>query len=104
MADAAASVAEDIEAHTEEDTLAEDIPAVVDNLAAVDSLVEGSLAADIPAAEGSLVADIPAEEDEDILAVDKHLLNIPPADNLIIRSHQKLSTEMIRSKRNIRME
>lgn len=102
MADAAAAVAEDIEAHTEEDNLAEDIPAVVDILAAVDSLVVDSLAADIPAAEGSLVADIPAEED--ILAVDKHLLNIPPADNLIIRSHQKLSTEMIRSKRNIRME
>ena len=57
--------------HTEEDILAEDSPAV------------GSLAADILAAEGSLAADSP---EEDNLAVDKHLLNIPPGDNLIIRS------------------
>lgn len=62
----AVAAAVDIAVHTEEDILAEDNPAVVDNPAA------GSLAADIP-------------EEEDNLAADKTPLDIPQADNLNIK-------------------
>jgi hypothetical protein len=61
-------VVEDIEARTVEDILAED------------NLVE-----DIPEVD-SLAEDIP---EEDILVVDKHLLDIPPVDNLEEEEHQR---------------
>ncbi|KAL0786133.1 hypothetical protein Bca101_002379 [Brassica carinata] len=66
MGCSAVAAAMDIAVHTEEDILAEDNPAVVDNP------VVGSLAADIP-------------EEEDNLAADKTPLDIPQADNLNIK-------------------